>query len=188
MSDFAYQLAHLEHHTPMMQQYLTIKANYQHALMLYRMGDFYELFFDDAKIASDVLGITLTKRGFDKQGQAIAMAGVPFHSADSYIAKLIAAGHTVVICEQVDENPQQGIMQRKVVKTLTAGTLTDDNLIAQGQIPTVIALTVNPQKFIIGIAQLDLAQGNIRVQQLQKKQLARITTSLTTKFTNSKSK
>jgi len=185
----------LDHHTPMMQQYLTLKADYPHALVLYRMGDFYELFFDDAKLAADILGITLTRRGKDKQGNTIAMAGVPFHSADGYIARLINAGQTVVVCEQVEEEkPEHNleentvatdtagksiakktsktktnaakIMERKVVRTLTAGTLTDDSLITQGQTPTVVAISFAKQQMSVGLAQLDLAQGQIRVTEL----------------------
>ncbi len=185
----------LDDHTPMMQQYLTLKADYPHALVLYRMGDFYELFFDDAKLAADILGITLTRRGKDKQGNTIAMAGVPFHSADGYIARLINAGQTVVVCEQVEEEkPEDGleentvatetsakstakktsktkanaakIMERKVVRTLTAGTLTDDSLITQGQTPTVVAISFAKQQMSVGLAQLDLAQGQIRVTEL----------------------
>lgn len=175
----------LDHHTPMMQQYLTLKADYPHALVLYRMGDFYELFFDDAKLAADILGITLTRRGKDKQGNTIPMAGVPFHSADGYIARLINAGQTVVVCEQVEEekpenSPEENtatktsktkanaakIMERKVVRTLTAGTLTDDNLITQGQTPTVVAISFAKQQMSVGLAQLDLAQGQIRVTEL----------------------
>ncbi|MFW2177820.1 MULTISPECIES: DNA mismatch repair protein MutS [unclassified Moraxella] len=192
-------LPNLDNHTPMMQQYLQLKANYPHALLLYRMGDFYELFFDDAKLASDILGITLTRRGNDKQGNNIPMAGVPFHSADSYIARLINAGQTVVICEQVEDEksvdetqPTEAdltkksstvktktaskpipkttskptLMQRKVVRTLTAGTLTDDNLITQGQTPTVVALSFAKNQMAVGLAQLDLAQGQIRVTEL----------------------
>ena len=189
----------LDHHTPMMQQYLTLKADYPHALVLYRMGDFYELFFDDAKLAADILGITLTRRGKDKQGNTIPMAGVPFHSADGYIARLINAGQTVVVCEQVEEEKLEDeleentvatdtaaksiakntatktsktkanaakIMERKVVRTLTAGTLTDDSLITQGQTPTVVAISFAKQQMSVGLAQLDLAQGQIRVTEL----------------------
>ncbi len=185
----------LDDHTPMMQQYLTLKADYPHALVLYRMGDFYELFFDDAKLAADILGITLTRRGKDKQGNTIPMAGVPFHSADGYIARLINAGQTVVVCEQVEEEKPEDnledniaakdtaaksiakntsktkanaakIMERKVVRTLTAGTLTDDSLITQGQTPTVVAISFAKQQMSVGLAQLDLAQGQIRVTEL----------------------
>ena len=121
----------LAHHTPMMQQYLTLKADYPHALLLYRMGDFYELFFDDAKLAAQILGITLTKRGTDKQGNIIPMAGVPFHSADGYIARLINAGQTVVICEQVedsapnDDKPNDQPHGKKSPKTKPKKTATE---------------------------------------------------------------
>nr|WP_253844484.1 DNA mismatch repair protein MutS [Moraxella atlantae] len=195
-------LIDLSQHTPMMQQYLTLKADYPYALLLYRMGDFYELFFDDAKIAAQILGITLTKRGTDKQGNIIPMAGVPFHSADGYIARLINAGQTVVICEQVEEgtpddkpsdktHPQktskaktnkkstestskanQKLMARKVVRTLTAGTLTDDSLITQGQTPTVLALCFAKSPLAVGLAELDLSQGGIRASYLTANSLA----------------
>ena len=203
----------ISHHTPMMQQYLTLKADYPHALLLYRMGDFYELFFDDAKRAADILGITLTRRGVDKQGNVIPMAGVPFHSADGYIARLINAGQTIVVCEQVEEdksenetennvetfplkNPEPSakitpktaskasskptIMQRKVVRTLTAGTLTDDNLITQGQTPTVVAISFAKNAMSVGLAQLDLTQGQIQVTQLDCDSLANLQSELTT--------
>ena len=114
----------LDHHTPMMQQYLTLKADYPHALVLYRMGDFYELFFDDAKLAADILGITLTRRGKDKQGNTIPLAGVPFHSADGYIARLINAGQTVVVCEQVEEEKPEDSLVENTVATDTAAKST----------------------------------------------------------------
>lgn len=193
-------------HTPMMVQYLTMKAQYPHALLLYRMGDFYELFFEDAKLAAQLLDITLTRRGTDKVGNTIAMAGVPFHAADSYMARLIAAGQTVVVCEQVEEtedsqsqasnnanqagtSPAQpghkqpidkkpevkkGIMHREVVRTLTAGTLTDDALIAPDKTPTVVAIDialpkarqVNNPSYQAAISQLDLAAGKVVTQAL----------------------
>ncbi|MEN2752038.1 DNA mismatch repair protein MutS [Psychrobacter sp. FBL11] len=202
IGDAIYDLAH---HTPMMVQYLTMKARYPNALLLYRMGDFYELFFDDAKRAAQILDITLTRRGTDKAGNTIAMAGVPFHAADSYMARLIAAGQTVVVCEQIDEAadsnsyPSIGekskkdstlhtkgstkaakakpptIMRREVVKTLTAGTITDDALIAPNQTPTVVAIDIaapNPKtkdrKLPIqaAISQLDLTAGTLTTQTL----------------------
>ncbi|WP_025651724.1 MULTISPECIES: DNA mismatch repair protein MutS [unclassified Psychrobacter] len=192
---------HLADHTPMMVQYLTMKANYPQALLLYRMGDFYELFFDDAKRAAQILDITLTRRGTDKAGNTIAMAGVPFHAADSYMARLIAAGQTVVVCEQVDESasdtatgtdnansaskaPTMGdkqkkdksksaagtIMRREVVKTLTAGTITDDALIAPNHTPTVVAIDIampkgnSNQALQAAISQMDLAAGTLTTQ------------------------
>ncbi|MDN3397975.1 DNA mismatch repair protein MutS [Psychrobacter sp. APC 3426] len=188
---------HLADHTPMMVQYLTMKANYPQALLLYRMGDFYELFFDDAKRAAQILDITLTRRGTDKAGNTIAMAGVPFHAADSYMARLIAAGQTVVVCEQIDESattnanntsnaPTMGdkqkkdksksaagsIMRREVVKTLTAGTITDDALIAPNHTPTVVAIDIeipksnSKQAVQAAISQMDLAAGTLTTQTL----------------------
>nr|WP_242465379.1 DNA mismatch repair protein MutS [Psychrobacter sp. M9-54-1] len=176
----------------MMVQYLTMKANYPQALLLYRMGDFYELFFDDAKRAAQILDITLTRRGTDKAGNTIAMAGVPFHAADSYMARLIAAGQTVVVCEQIDESttssssntPAMGdkqkkdksksasgsIMRREVVKTLTAGTITDDALIAPNHTPTVVAIDIetpkanSKQPLQAAISQMDLAAGTLTTQ------------------------
>ena len=182
---------HLADHTPMMVQYLTMKANYPQALLLYRMGDFYELFFDDAKRAAQILDITLTRRGTDKAGNTIAMAGVPFHAADSYMARLIAAGQTVVVCEQIEESttnhsPNMGdkqkkdkskssagsIMRREVVKTLTAGTITDDALIAPNHTPTVVAIDIaipksnSKQPLQAAISQMDLAAGTLTTQTL----------------------
>ena len=106
----------LSAHTPMMQQYLGVKAQYPNTLVFYRMGDFYELFFDDAVRAARMLGITLTTRG-QSAGQPIEMAGVPFHAADGYLARLIALGESVAICEQVGEvgagkGPQKAPIER----------------------------------------------------------------------------
>ncbi|WP_413520983.1 DNA mismatch repair protein MutS [Psychrobacter glacincola] len=184
---------HLADHTPMMVQYLNMKVNYPQALLLYRMGDFYELFFEDAKRAAQILDITLTRRGTDKAGNIIAMAGVPFHAADSYMARLIAAGQTVVVCEQIDESanntsdsPIMGdkqkkdksksaagsIMRREVVKTLTAGTITDDALIAPNHTPTVVAIDIeipksnSKQPLQAAISQIDLAAGTLTTQSL----------------------
>ncbi len=187
----------LTDHTPMMVQYLTMKARYPQALLLYRMGDFYELFFDDAKRAADILDITLTRRGTDKAGNTIAMAGVPFHAADSYMARLIAAGQTVVVCEQIDDNADTNsfdrgekskkstaakrtkvaskaptIMRREVVKTLTAGTITDDALIAPGHTPTVVAIDIaqpranSKHSIQAAISQLDMSAGTLTTQTL----------------------
>ena len=185
---------YLADHTPMMVQYLNMKVNYPQALLLYRMGDFYELFFEDAKRAAQILDITLTRRGTDKAGNTIAMAGVPFHAADSYMARLIAAGQTVVVCEQIDESATNAsnssnanimgdkqkkdksksaagtIMRREVVKTLTAGTITDDALIAPNQTPTVMAIDIeipksnSKQPLQAAISQMDLAAGTLTTQ------------------------
>lgn len=149
-------------HTPMMRQYLQVKADYPHALLLYRMGDFYELFFDDAKRAHRILGITLTQRG-KSQGEPIPMAGVPYHAAEGYLARLVQAGETVAICEQVGEVTGKAPVQREVVRVLTPGTLTDDALIAAHQRASLMALVVRQGQY--GYAVLDLSSGQLRVQQ-----------------------
>ena len=117
-----------ESDTPMMQQYKAIKAEFSQTLLFYRMGDFYELFFDDAHKAAELLGITLTHRG-QSGGEPIPMAGVPFHSAEGYLAKLLKAGESVAICEQIGEVPAKGPVKRQVVRVLTPGTLTELSLI-----------------------------------------------------------
>ena len=114
--------------TPMMQQYHDAKAAAGDALLLFRMGDFYELFFDDAKTAARVLGIALTSR--DKGENPVPMAGFPYHQLDAYLAKIIAAGHRAAICEQVeDPKKAKGLVKREVTRIVTPGTLTDDALL-----------------------------------------------------------
>ncbi len=112
-------------HTPVMQQYLRIKAEHPDSLLFYRMGDFYELFYEDAKKAADLLDITLTARG-KSGGEAIPMAGVPYHAAEQYLARLVKLGESVAICEQVgDPATSKGPVERQVVRIITPGTLTD---------------------------------------------------------------
>src|ERR1700735_1373929 len=112
-------------HTPMMQQYLRIKANYPDTFLLYRMGDFYELFFNDAEKIARLLNITLTARG-QSSGKPIPMAGVPFHAAESYIAKVLRQGFSIAICEQIgDPKTSVGPVERQVVRLLTPGTVSD---------------------------------------------------------------
>lgn len=112
-----------ESHTPMMQQYLKLKAEHPEILLFYRMGDFYELFFDDAKKASRLLDISLTKRG-QSAGQPIPMAGVPHHAVENYLAKLVQLGESVAICEQIgDPATSKGPVERKVIRIVTPGTL-----------------------------------------------------------------
>ncbi|MEY3698224.1 MAG: hypothetical protein RL631_877, partial [Pseudomonadota bacterium] len=115
-------------HTPMMTQYLGLKADFPDTLLFYRMGDFYELFFEDAEKAARLLDITLTQRG-QSAGQPVVMAGVPFHSVDSYLSRLIKLGESVAICEQVGEVGGKGPVERKVVRVVTPGTLTDAELL-----------------------------------------------------------
>jgi DNA mismatch repair protein MutS len=146
----------------MMQQYLKVKMQHPHALMFYRMGDFYELFFDDAHKAAKLLGITLTHRG-KTNGNPIPMAGVPFHAAEGYLARLVKKGETVVICEQVGEVTGKGPVDRQVVRILTPGTLTDDALLNSHQSSNLVALCLQQNQ--IGIALLDLSAGIFKVQQ-----------------------
>ena len=148
--------------TPMMQQYFKVKADYPHALLFYRMGDFYELFFEDARQASKILGITLTHRG-KTNGEPIPMAGVPYHAAEGYLARLVKTGRTVAICEQVGEVTGKGPVERKVVRVLTPGTLTDDALLGSYQSSNLVALCIQQNQ--IGFALLDLSAGIFKVQQ-----------------------
>ncbi len=150
-------------HTPMMQQYLNTKREYPHALLFYRMGDFYELFFQDAHRAAKLLGITLTHRG-KSGGEPIPMAGVPYHAAEGYLARLVKAGETVAICEQVGEVTGKGPVERKVVRVLTAGTLTDEALMPSHRAVRMAALCL--QKNRVGIAVLELATGALTVQEI----------------------
>lgn len=159
-------MANIDSHTPMMQQYLKVKMQHPHSLLFYRMGDFYELFFDDAKKAAKMLGITLTHRG-KSCGEPIPMAGVPYHAAESYLARLVKKGETVAICEQVGEVTGKGPVDRQVVRILTPGTLTDDALLNSTQNSNLVALAIKQNK--IGIALLDLSASIFKVQELDFK-------------------
>ena len=148
--------------TPMMQQYMGVKMQHPHSLMFYRMGDFYELFFEDAHKAAKLLGITLTHRG-KANGEPIPMAGVPYHAAEGYLARLVKKGETVVICEQIGEVTGKAPVERGVVRIITPGTLTDDALLTAHQSSNLVALCVQQNE--IGIALLDLSAGLFKVQQ-----------------------
>ncbi len=153
--------------TPMMQQYKAIKAQYPQTLVFYRMGDFYELFHEDAHKASDMLGITLTHRG-QSAGQPIAMAGVPFHSAEGYLAKLLKRGESVAICEQVGEITGKGPVERKVVRVLTPGTLTDTELLSdktESYLLSVFASERAASEQGCGLAWMSLTQNEIYLTQ-----------------------
>ena len=150
----------LEQHTPMMQQYLRIKAEHPDKLLFYRMGDFYELFFEDAERAARLLDITLTKRGASA-GEPIRMAGVPFHSIEPYLARLVKLGESVAICEQVgDPATSKGPVERRVARVVTPGTLTDAALLDDRRDNVLMAIV--PSKGRVGIAWLSLASGNLR--------------------------
>ncbi len=151
----------------MMQQYLRIKAEHPDTLVFYRMGDFYELFFDDAEKAARLLGITLTQRGASN-GTPIKMAGVPFHSVEQYLAKLIKLGESVAICEQIgDPATSKGPVERKVVRVITPGTLTDSDLLPEKSDRPLLALcTVTQRKTVtIGLAWLSMASGALKLME-----------------------
>ncbi len=171
-------------HTPMMQQYLGIKADYPDTLLFYRMGDFYELFFDDAKKAAQLLDVTLTSRG-KTAGQPIPMAGVPYHAAESYLARLVRMGESVAICEQVgDPATSKGPVKREVVRVLTPGTVSDEALLDDRQDNLLVAATAGQKKTrtrangnnsstespaesdreqVYGLASLDISSGAFNV-------------------------
>jgi DNA mismatch repair protein MutS len=150
-------------HTPMMQQYLRIKAEHPDILLFYRMGDFYELFYDDARRAAALLNITLTARG-QSAGAPIPMAGVPFHAVDSYLARLVRKGESVAICEQLgDPAASKGPVERQVVRIITPGTLTDAALLDE-RADTLLACVVRDGARF-GLAWLDLAAGRFTVLQ-----------------------
>ncbi len=147
----------LSKHSPVMQQYLRIKSRHPDVLLFYRMGDFYELFYDDARRAAALLDITLTSRG-QSAGQPIPMAGVPFHSVESYLARLVRKGESVAICEQMgDPAKSKGPVEREVVRIITPGTVTDDALLEERQETLVAATARDGERF--GLAWLDLAAG-----------------------------
>ena len=150
-------------HTPMMQQYLRIKSQHPDILLFYRMGDFYELFFDDARRAAALLDITLTARG-QSAGEPIPMAGVPFHSVEGYLAKLVRKGESVAICEQIgDPAKSKGPVERQVVRIITPGTMTDEALLDERQETLAAAVARDGERF--GLAWLDLAAGRFTVLQ-----------------------
>lgn len=154
-------LAQFPEQTPMMQQYTRIKTRHPNQLLFYRMGDFYELFFDDAIKASELLGITLTSRGHSG-AKPIPMAGVPYHSVEGYLATLIKLGHSIAICEQKgDPATSKGPVEREVVRILTPGTLTDEALLDERQDNLIIAIQSEDPHY--GIACLDLASGRFTV-------------------------
>ncbi|MEA1988199.1 MAG: DNA mismatch repair protein MutS [Pseudomonadota bacterium] len=151
-------------HTPMMQQFLAIKAEHPHHLLFYRMGDFYELFFDDAQKASELLEITLTARG-KSGGDPIPMAGIPHHSAEGYLAKLVKLGESVAICEQVgDPATSKGPVERKVVRVITPGTLVEEALLDDKHENLLVAITQQDTQY--GLAYLEVSSGRFETTQL----------------------
>lgn len=151
----------LSHHTPMMQQYLKLKSQHPKILLFYRMGDFYELFYDDAKRASQLLNISLTKRGASG-GEPIPMAGVPHHAIENYLAKLVQLGESVAICEQIgDPATSKGPVERKVVRIVTPGTVSDEALLQEHQDNLLAAIWQDDKQF--GYATLDISSGRFLI-------------------------
>ncbi|MBV9045580.1 MAG: DNA mismatch repair protein MutS, partial [Alphaproteobacteria bacterium] len=161
--------------TPMMAQYLEIKAAHSEYLLFYRMGDFYELFFEDAVRASDALDIALTKRG-KHLGQDISMCGVPVHAAEAYLEKLIRKGHRVAVCEQIEDPAEakkrgsKSVVKREVIRLVTPGTLTEDSLLEARSSNTLAALGRAAGSF--AIAACDISTGSFAVSPVETAEIA----------------
>ncbi len=161
------EIAEKPQHSPYMQQYLRIKAEHPTTLLFFRMGDFYELFFEDAEKASRLLGITLTARG-TSNGNPIKMAGVPFHAVDQYLAKLVKLGESIAICEQIgDPATSKGPVERKVMRVITPGTLSDSDLLPEKSEQPLLALysTTQRKTVTIGMAWLSMASGALKLME-----------------------
>lgn len=158
-------------HTPMMAQYLRLKADHPDILLFYRMGDFYELFYDDARRAATLLDITLTQRG-KSAGEPIPMAGIPYHAADQYLAKLVKLGESVAICEQIgDPATSKGPVERKVVRIITPGTVTDEALLEERR--ENLLCSIYQTNNIWGIASLEVSSGRFTLQEVASEETLR---------------
>jgi DNA mismatch repair protein MutS len=156
--------ARADAHTPLMRQFFAAKAEHPDVLLFFRMGDFYELFYDDARKAARLLDITLTQRGASA-GQPIPMAGVPVHACEGYLARLVALGESVAICEQIgDPALAKGLVERKVVRIVTPGTVTDEALLSERRDTLLLALARGRQGY--GLAWADLASGRFLVNEV----------------------
>ena len=163
------KLKNLKEHTPAMQQYLSIKAEYPNMLLFFRMGDFYELFFEDAERAARLLDIAVTSRS-KRGGKPIPMSGIPFHALENYLTKLVRQGESAVICEQVgDPASTKGLMERKVTRIITPGTLTDEALLEERQESLLVA--IHKVEDWYGIATLDLGSGRFVLLEVDKETL-----------------
>src|SRR5690606_6458658 len=150
--------------SPLMKQFFAAKADHPDVLLFFRMGDFYELFYDDARKAAKLLDITLTQRG-QSAGKPIPMAGVPYHAAEGYLARLVALGESVAICEQIgDPATSKGLVERKVVRVVTPGTVTDEALLSERRDTLLMALSRGKNGY--GIAWADLAGGRFMVNEV----------------------
>jgi DNA mismatch repair protein MutS len=154
-------------HTPMMQQYLRIKADHPNTLLFYRMGDFYELFYDDAKKAAKILDITLTARG-QSAGKPIPMAGIPYHAADNYLSRLIKRGESVAICEQTSKpGENKGPVNREVKRIVTPGTVTEEALLDERR--DNLLLCIHRHQNTYGVAALNITSGRFNVLETEHK-------------------
>src|SRR5688500_10810931 len=154
-----------QEHTPLMRQFFTAKAEHPDVLLFFRMGDFYELFYDDARKASRLLDITLTQRG-NSAGQPIPMAGVPHHACEGYLARLVALGESVAICEQIGDPAQsKGLVERKVVRIVTPGTVPDEALLNERRDTLLMAVSRGKSGF--GLAWAVLAGGRFLVKEAE---------------------
>ncbi|MCG2712527.1 MAG: DNA mismatch repair protein MutS [Candidatus Omnitrophica bacterium] len=155
--------------TPMMNQYLQIKRDHTDAILFFRLGDFYEMFFDDAKIASAILGLALTSRGTGKNSR-VPMCGIPYHASDNYIARLIKAEHKVAICEQIgDPKSAKGIVKRQIVRVITPGTLIDENILESNHNNYLVCVHKQAQGEY-GLAAVDLSTGEFKITQLHSEE------------------
>jgi DNA mismatch repair protein MutS len=153
--------------TPMLRQYLGIKGQYPDAILFFRMGDFYEMFFEDARTASRILGITLTARG-TYNGEKVPMCGVPHHAAKSYVARLLENGRKVAICDQVeDPKASKGIVKREVVRVVTPGSVVDEAEVRNKE-SLYLAAVATDRHGVFGLAHAELATGEFRVTELQE--------------------
>src|SRR5258706_846141 len=146
--------------SPAMRQYLDAKQQHRDAILLFRMGDFYEMFFEDALVAARALDLTLTSRSKDANGSGVPMCGVPFHAVDGYIARLVKRGFRVAICDQVeDPRKAKGIVKREVVRVVSPGRLTDVNYLDAREPAFIMAIAPAPAGRPIGVALIDLSTG-----------------------------
>ncbi len=153
--------------TPMMQQYLSIKAEHQDCLLFYRLGDFYELFFEDATIAAPILDVVLTKRG-KSEDDHIPMCGVPYHSSNPYIAKLLKAGFKIAVCEQLESPAEakkrgpKSVVRREVVRIITPGTILEDHLLESNQDQNLVGIHLLDDD--LSISSVDITTGKLILQ------------------------
>ena len=165
--------------TPMMQQYFEIKNQYKDTILMYRLGDFYEMFFDDAKLVSKELELTLTGRDCGEAERA-PMCGVPFHSADGYIGKLVEKGYRVAICEQVeDPATAKGLVRREVIRVITPGTVTDAGQLSEQKNNYIAAVSTVDER--VGVSFADISTGQIYATSFDgKRRFERLTSELCT--------